>query len=305
MNQSDSIIDVSICIPTHQAREVLHGCLQSIQRNTHLVSYELIVVDNCSHDGTIEMVTREFPGVRLVCNDYNAGFTKPINQSLAISRGRYILLLNNDTKILPHAIDRLVQFADQQPEAGIIGPKVLNTDGSFQKQCRRTFGSPWSSLSYKMGLFRIFPRSVLFNGYVYGYLDENTDGPVDAVSGSCMLIRRQVIDDIGLLDETYYAYWEDSDYCFRAQRAGWHVLFFAGAQIIHYTGMGGSHANPCRSIYEWHRSHHIFYRRYLAPRYFFLVNWIYIGLIWLRWLFVLLSHPFRKRRFTRLPEPNR
>ncbi|HEX7593845.1 MAG TPA: glycosyltransferase family 2 protein, partial [Anaerolineae bacterium] len=143
--------DLSICILTRQAKALLRDCLQSIYANTHLASFEIIVVDNDSRDGTIEMLKAEFPAVRVIVNDHNAGFTRPSNQALKVSGGRYALLLNNDTVILPDALDRLVEFADAHPEAGIVSPKVLNRDGTLQKQCRRGLATPWELFCYFSG----------------------------------------------------------------------------------------------------------------------------------------------------------
>ena len=294
---------LSICIPTRQAKALLRDCLQSIYANTHQVTFEIIVVDNDSRDGTVEMLRDEFPAVRVIANDHNAGFTRPTNQALQVSCGRYALLLNNDTVILSDALDQLVEFADAHPDAGIVTPKVLNRDGTLQKQCRRSFATPWDLFCYFSGLSRLYPKSPLFARYLVTYRDENETHTVDAVSGSCMLIRREVIDQIGLLDERFFAYQEDADFCFRAHQAGWQVYYYPGAQIVHYASQGGSRINPYRSIWEWHRSYFLYYRKNLASRYFFLFNWFYYVVMVFKLASALAVNFFRKEKFAGSRKP--
>jgi GT2 family glycosyltransferase len=295
-------LDLSICIPTLQAKDVLRECLRSIYAHTHC-AFEIIVVDNASRDGTVEMLRDELPAVRVIVNATNVGFARAINQALRASQGRYALLLNNDTLVLPDALDRLVAFADAHPEIGICGPKILNRDGTLQKQCRRSFATPWDLFCYFSGLSTLFPRSPLFARYLMTYRDENETHPADAVSGACMLIRRAVIEQIGLLDEQFFAYQEDTDYCFRAKRAGWQVYYYPQAQIIHYGGYGGSRAQPYRSIWEWHRSYFFYYRKNLAARYFFLFNWFYYLVMVFKLLSALVINLFRREKFAGSRKP--
>lgn len=263
-----------MCIVTYRARDLLRDCLQSLYQNTHL-TFEVIVVDNASKDGVVEMLQREYPEICLVENPHNAGYTRPMNQAMRLGRGRYLLQLNPDTLVLPEAIDRLVMFMDEHPEVGICGPKVLNRDLTLQKPCRRGEPRPWAVLTYFLGLSALFPQSPFFSQYLMTYMDEDAAHPVDGVAGSCMLARRSMIDQIGYLDERYFAYQEDADFCFRARQAGWKVYYMPQAQIIHFGSLGGSRVQPYRSIYEWHRSYYHYYRSHLAKDYFFLFNWFY------------------------------
>lgn len=295
-------LDLSICIPTLQARTLLRDCLRSIYATTRL-AFEIIVGDNASRDGTLEMLRDEFPTARVIANERNLGFAKAINQALHISQGRYALLLNNDTLVLPDALDRLVAFADAHPPIGICGPRVLNRDGTLQKQCRRSYATPWDLFCYFSGLSTVFPRSPLFARYLMTYRDENETHPADAISGSCMLIRRAVIEQIGLLDERFFAYQEDADYCFRAQRAGWQIYYFPEAQIVHYASQGGSRVTPFRSIWEWHRSYFLYYRKNLAARYFFLFNWFYYVVMIIKLLTALIVNLFRRDKFAGSRKP--
>jgi GT2 family glycosyltransferase len=290
-------IDISVCIVTYQARDYLKDCLKSLEENTHDHKYEMIVVDNGSHDGTRELIRSSFPEARLIENSVNAGFTQPMNQALKLSNGRYVLQLNPDTVILPGALDKLVAFMSSQSEVGICGPKVLNRDGSLQKSCRRGESRPLAVLSYFLGLSNIFPDKKVFGEYQMSYMDENDTHPVAGVAGSCMMIRREVIDRIGFLDERFYAYQEDADYCFRARQAGWKVYYYPEAQIIHYGGKGGSRVHPYRSIFEWHRSYWLYYKKNLSQDYFVLFNWLYYLLMLIKLAITLIVNIFRSDKY--------
>ncbi|UCD99649.1 MAG: glycosyltransferase family 2 protein [Chloroflexota bacterium] len=290
-------ISLSICIVTYNARNWLSDCLESIFKNTQLAPIEIIVVDNGSNDGIGEMLLNEYPEVTFIENKSNLGYTRPMNQSLQAAQGRFIMQLNPDTLILPGSFDRMIGFMENHAEVGICGPKVLNQDGSFQQQCRRGEPRPAAMLGYFLRLTRIFPENRNLGGYLLNYEDENKTLEVDAVSGSCMLIRREVIDDIGYLDEQFFAYQEDTDFCTRARRSGWKVFYFPEAEIIHFGGRGGSRVHPYRSIVEWHRSYWRYYKKHLAQDYFFLVNWIYYLLMAIKLGLALGVNLFRRERY--------
>jgi GT2 family glycosyltransferase len=301
-HKSPEPIDISVCIVTYHVRDMLRDCLQSLYQNTRL-SFEVIVVDNNSQDGVVQMLHSEYPEITLVENQENAGYTHPMNQAMRLGRGRYLLQLNPDTLILPEAIDRLVVFMDQHPEVGICGPKVLNRDRTLQKPCRRGEPRPWAVLTYFLGLSSLFPRSPLFSQYLLTYLDEDEIHEVDGVAGSCMMARRALIDQIGYLDERYFAYQEDADFCFRARQAGWKVYYMPGAQIIHYGSLGGSRVQPYRSIYEWHRSYFIYYRQHLAKDYLFFLNGFYYLAMALKLFWALGINFFRSEKFAGSRKP--
>ena len=287
---------------TYHARFLLRDCLYSLYENTG-IKFEVIVIDNGSKDGVAQMIRDEFPAVRFLENEYNAGFTHPMNQALKLGKGRYLLQLNPDTLILPQALDRLVTFMDQNTRIGICSPRVLNTDHTLQKQCRRGESRPWAVISYFTGLATLFPHSKLFNQYLMSYMDENHAHPVAGVAGSCMLIRRTVIEQIGYLDERFFAYQEDADYCFRARQASWQVYYVPEAQIVHYGGLGGSQIEPYRSIYEWHKSYFLYYRKNLAKDYFFLLNWLYYVAMGIKLVSALLKNMLRADKFAGSRKP--
>jgi GT2 family glycosyltransferase len=290
-------LDLSICIVSFQARAFLRQCLVSLIKETSDISKEVIVVDNGSSDGTEEMLIAEFPDVQLIKNANNTGYTFPMNQALRASSGRYIVQLNPDTIILPGAFQNLIGFMEQNSRAGICGPKVLNDDGTLQGPCRRGEPRPLAVVGYTFRLGRLFPKNKVLNEYLLSYQDENETHLVAGVSGSCMVIRREVVDQIGYLDERFFAYQEDADYCRRTRDAGWQVFYVPTAQIIHYGGRGGSRVQPWRSILEWHLSYFRYYRKHLARDYIFLFNWLYYCVIGSKLAYALLANLFRKKRF--------
>lgn len=280
---------LSVCIVTYEAKGVLRDCLRSLCESTNL-PFEVIVSDNGSKDDVGQMLEREFPQVRFIRNHTNLGYTLPMNQALRRARGSYLLQLNPDTVILPQALDQLVQYMEDNPSAGICGPKVLNRDRTIQKSCRRGEPTPWAVVTYFLGLSDLFPRSRLFGQYQMSYIDDDQTNIVAGVSGSCMLVRRALIDQIGYLDEKFFAYQEDADFCYRARAAGWQVVYHPESQIIHFGGLGGSRVEPYRSIIAWHQSYFYYFRKHLAKRYFFLFNWFYYLAMLLKLCFALVAN---------------
>lgn len=294
-------IQFSICIVTFQARTYLHECLTTLYEETVDISKEVVVVDNGSNDGTEEMLNAEFPEVQLIKNSSNTGYTAPMNQALRASSGRYLVQLNPDTVTLPGTFQNLIGFMDQNPRAGICGPKVLNEDGTLQGPCRRGEPRPLAVIGYTFRLGRLFPKNKILNEYLLSYRDENETHQVAGVSGSCMVIRREVVEQIGYLDEKFFAYQEDADYCRRARDVGWQVFYVPIAQIIHYGGKGGSRVQPWRSIWEWHMSYFRYYRKHLSRDYIFLFNWLYYFVIGSKLVYALLANLFRKKKFAGPP----
>ncbi|HVN53468.1 MAG TPA: glycosyltransferase family 2 protein, partial [Anaerolineaceae bacterium] len=178
---------LSICIVTYRSRELLRSCIQSILENHPQQDCEIIVVDNCSDDGTVEMLRSNFPFVQVIENSSNRGYTGPMNQAFRLARGDYVVQLNPDTVIQPAAFERMLRFMDDHSNVGICSPKVLNRDGTLQKQCHRSEARPWDVLCYFLGLNRVFPKNPRFTGYLYESRDEDETFPVEAVSGSVMM----------------------------------------------------------------------------------------------------------------------
>lgn len=266
---------VSVCIVTLNASKYLHHCLTLLEQSQGAEVEQIIVVDNRSNDNTVKMIHEKHSSVTLIQNNRNEGYTIPMNRAMKEADGEYLLILNPDAFVKPKAVAALANFLDLHPEVGITGPKVLNVDGTFQKSCRRGVARPWNVISYFTGLAARFPDNSKYTGYHLSHLDENILNEVDGVSGSCMMIRRNLIDKIDCFDERFFAYQEDSDYCFRAKAAGWKIYYVPEAEVIHDAGRGGSAAYKYRSLFEWHRSYYLLYKKHFSADYFPLVNGLF------------------------------
>lgn len=228
--------DLSIIIVNYNVKEFLQNLLQSIEKASANLSIETIIVDNASDDGSIEMLNKNFPQIKLIENKKNVGFGAANNQALEIAKGKYILLLNPDTIVKEDTFSEMIKFFETHPEAGMAGCKVLNPDGTLQLACRRGFPGPWTSFTKVMGLSKIFPKSKLFARYNLTFLNENETYEVDAISGSFMMMRKEVYEKIGGFDPDFFMYGEDLDLCYRTQKAGFKVFYVHSTEIIHYKG---------------------------------------------------------------------
>ncbi|MBM3180640.1 MAG: glycosyltransferase family 2 protein [Chloroflexi bacterium] len=296
--------DLGVCLLTRSSRDVILDCLTSLFEQTKDLGMDVVVVDNDSRDGTVEEVRLRFPTVKLILNSENAGYSRGVNQGLRTLDARYYVLLNPDAVILDRALERLAHFMDENPQAGICGPRVLNRDGSLQYQCRRGEARPGEVFSYFLGLDRLFPNDPRFNGYLLRHLDNEAVNEVKAVSGSCMLVRRAVIEGIGYLDERYFAYQEDTDYCFQARKAGWGVYYVPTAQIVHLGGRGGSGVNPYFGIYQWHRSYYLYYRKNLARDYPFWFHPFYYFVMFVKMVLNLAAVFFSRKKIVGTRKPS-
>jgi len=295
--------NLSIIIVNYNAEKFLLECLDSIYAQTKQISFDVWVVDNNSMDTSVPMVQQNFPQVNLIENKENAGFIKANNKGILASKGTYVLSLNNDTVVLPGALEKLVDFMDRHPDAGACGAKVLNADGSIQHQCKRGFPTPSSALFYFLGLHKLFPRSKVFGHYLMTYLDADKTSEVDSLSGSCLMVRRRVIEDIGIMDEDYIMYGDDLDWCYRIKKAGWKIYYVPDAQIIHYGGMGGSRVLPYRNIWEFHRSMITFYKKHYANNHTALLNWGIYGMIFAKGIVNLVVNFLRKEKIVGSRKP--
>ena len=256
---------LSVCMVSLNCRRVVEDCLVSL-RASEFQDFEIFVADNGSVDGTLEYL-RTQSDVHLIENGYNAGFTKGTNQGIAGSSGRYVLWLNTDTILRPDSLGRLIEFLEEHPRAGIVGPKVLNPDGTFQPQCKRGLPTPLASLCYVTGIDRVWPKNPEVSRYLLRSVSEDEASVVSGVSGCCLLTRREVVDQVGPLDEEMFGFGEDLDWCVRAANAGWEVWYYPGSVIVHLKGQGGAHSKPYRKIRGMHGCMWLFYKKHLRRRY--------------------------------------
>ena len=270
-------MDLSIVILNYNTRDHLRACLHALQGegSTTLgggpIEAEAIVVDNASTDGSAAMVTAEFPWVRLIRSPRNGGFAFGNNQALTRCRGRDVLLLNPDTLMPPGGIARLQECLIHHPEAGIVGPKLLKPDGSMHLACRRSFPTPAVAFYRISGLSRLYPSSPRFGRYNLTYVDPDQAIEVDSVCGACMLVRRAVIDRVGVLDERFFMYGEDLDWCLRTRLLGWTVRYEPDIVVQHQHG-ASSRKRALRTTYHFFRAMDLFYRKHYIGRYHPLVT---------------------------------
>jgi len=231
----DRIVDVSVIIVNWNTRGLLRNCLESVYERAGDVEFEVIVVDNASTDGSVEMVKNDFDSVRLIENIENRGFAAANNQAMAVTKGRYVLLLNSDTVVLDDAVARTVNFADAHPRAAVTGCRVLNSDGTLQPTCFM-FPSILNMLLSSTYLYKLFPGSRFFGRERMTWWDRSDVRQVDVVTGCFMLVRREAIDQVGMMDERFFMYAEETDWCYRFKEHGWQVIFAPVARIIHLGG---------------------------------------------------------------------
>ena len=232
-------MDVSIVIINWNTKKLLRDCLASVYEKAGDIDYEVIVVDNASVDGSSEMIRNEFRQIILIENPENRGFAAANNQAMAVAKGRYVLLLNSDTIVLGDAIANTVRFADAHPKAGVIGCKVLNPDRTVQRTCFM-FPSILNILLSSTYLYKLFPKSKFFGREQMTWWDRSDVRQVDVVTGCFMLVRREAIDQVGMMDERFFMYGEETDWCYRFGKKGWKVMFAPVGRIIHFGGQSAS-----------------------------------------------------------------
>jgi N-acetylglucosaminyl-diphospho-decaprenol L-rhamnosyltransferase len=267
-----SCLDLAVIVLNYNTKELLRNCLRSLSKAEGDFTYAVYVVDNASQDGSAAMVSAEFPQVRLIANQENGGYSSGNNQAMRLlgfdedgqlpveKLPRYVLLLNPDTVIPPTAFAEMVRFMDERPAVGVAGPRVRRPDGSLDLACRRSFPTPKVSFFRMTGLSRLFPRSRVFNAYNLEYLPEDAVHPVDSVVGAYMQVRREAIQQVGILDESYFMYGEDLDWAKRMKDAGWEIWYNGQVEITHVKEASSRRSRKARlAFYEamW-----IFYRKH-------------------------------------------
>ncbi len=254
--------DVSVVIVAWNCREYILECLRSLQQSETHASLETIVIDNASADGTREAIGNEFPKVRLIGNQENVGFARANNQGFRLATGRYLLLLNPDTFVQRGAVGALVRFMDSHGDAGAAGPMMLNGDGTLQSVGVR-FPSNWNIFVESLFLDRLFPRSRLFGRHKEAFENPEKERRVDYVQGACMIVRPEVVNKVGALDEQFFMYFEEVDWCRRMTLQGFNVYYVPQSKIIHFGNTELGHFDERRLVY-YHRSLLFFYRKHYS-----------------------------------------
>ena len=295
------MIDLTIIIVNWNVRDLLRRCLHSIGEGTarelfgasqplqpgtpppvspatHL-DLEVIVIDNASTDGSADMVRAEFPTVQLVANQENRGFTAANNQGLALSRGRYVLLLNPDTEIVGDALTTMIRYLDAHPQVGVLGPQLRYPDGSLQSS-RRRFPTLATALVESTIVQEWSADNRVLQRYYMSDTADDLIQPVDWLVGACLLARHQVYEQVGGLDEGYFMYSEELDWCRRIKDAGWEIVYLPSAMVIHHEGKSSEQVVPARHIHfqsskvrYFHKHHGSFQAEVL--RWFLLSTYVY------------------------------
>ncbi len=250
-----SELDLSIVVVNWNTRVLLAQCLQSVYDTVSDLSFEILVVDNASGDGSSEMVQTRFPEVRLIRNSENRGFARACNQAVRETTAGHVLLLNPDTEVLPGAIHKLMGFMEEHPRAGAVGPMVVNPDRTIQPSCY-PMPTLWREFFRLMHLERLSAHSE----YDQQKWDAHVARAVEVVQGDCLLVRRQCLSQVGLLDEAYFMYTEEVDLCYRLAQQGWSLYWVPTAQIVHFGGQSTRQVAQ-KMFIELYRSKLTFFRK--------------------------------------------
>jgi N-acetylglucosaminyl-diphospho-decaprenol L-rhamnosyltransferase len=293
------MLDLGIVIVNYKTCDLLRECLQSVYESHGDFSFQVCVVDNCSQDGSCAMVGEEFPQVHLIESEINGGyayannlglralgFAQSSDEKLSESMPRHALLLNPDTLLPPSALQEMLNFMEAYSEAGAAGPRLVLADGSLDLACRRSFPSPEVSAYRMVGLSKLFPRSKRFGRYNLTHLDPDQVAEVDSVVGAFMLVRAEALQQVGLLDESFFMYGEDLDWAYRIKEAGWKVYYNSQVTVLHYKRASSRHSR--KANYEFYRAMHVFYRKHYAATTPFWLHWLTLGGIALLWGLAML-----------------
>jgi len=279
VNTNPAQVTVSVIIVSWNAREYLRQCLASLSSEACRHPMEIIVVDNASSDGSVECVKKQYPHVRLIQNMANLGFARANNLGISASTGRYLCFVNSDVKVLKDCISRLVDYCEGHSEVGMAGPRVIGGDGKLQRSCRG-FPSLWNMFCRALALDTFFPKSRMFTGYSLSHWPHDALRPVDVLSGCFWFVRREALARVGLLDESFFMYGEDLDWCKRFWSNGWKVMYVPSAEAIHYGGASSSNA-PLRFFIERQRADLQYWRKHHsrpAVACFFLISCLHLML---------------------------
>jgi N-acetylglucosaminyl-diphospho-decaprenol L-rhamnosyltransferase len=291
-----------VVIVSYRCEPLLRDCLDSVRKHSPEGATKVQVIDNGSRDGTAEMVAREFPEVALTVNETNAGFSAANNIGVRAGTAPYVLILNPDTRVTGGALERMLELIESHPEVGICGPTLELEDGSLDHAAKRSFPTPISALGHFSGIGRR-PEA---GGELAAYRAPEVErGPVDAVNGACMLIRRTALTEVGLFDEGFWMYMEDLDLCYRLHEAGWVTWYEPSATVIHIKAGTTGRPRSARLDRAFHYGMYRFYRKHYAAEHNPLYNSLIYAGIALKLAFSLIASPIRRFRSRGGPDPRR
>lgn len=282
------MMKISIVIVNYNVEHFLEQCLHSVYAALQNIEGEVWVVDNNSVDGSLAMLERKFPQVKLIANKENVGFARANNQAIRQSSGEYILLLNPDTIVEPDTFSKCLDFMDSTPDAGGLGVRMLDGNGKFLPESKRGLPTPAVAFYKIFGLSKLFPKSKKFGSYHLTYLDEYETNAVDVLAGAYMLLRKSTLDEVGLLDEDYFMYGEDIDLSYRITLGGYKNYYFPETRIIHYKGES-TKKSSVNYVYVFYHAMQIFAKKHFSLKNARLFNWCINLAIWFRATLALIS----------------
>jgi len=294
---------VSVVIVSYNCKAALLDCLASLEVERDTLPIEVVLVDNDSPDGTAHAVASGFPWVRLIVNRNNVGFARGANHGTRFAEGRYLLFLNPDTVVPPGSLAAAIRELESRPEIGMLGCKLVRADGTFDHACKRGFPTVASALYYFLGLSRLLPKSPRFAQYTAGHLDVETTGLVDAVNGAFMLVRRDAAEEVGAMDERYWLYAEDLDWCHRFWERGWKILYWPEVEVTHLKGASVGDRRSLKLNYAFHRSIWLFYAKHHAPNRSALLSAVVWWGVWSKFIASAVANLLRSRRRPKPPKP--
>jgi GT2 family glycosyltransferase len=277
-------LDVSIIIVNWNTRTILYDCIKAVYERAGDIEYEVIVIDNASTDGSPEMVRKQFPRVILIANDSNCGYAGGMNQGMKIASGRYYLLLNSDIIICDRAVEKTLRYIESHQKVAVVGCQVIDDSGEIQMSCFR-FPSLLDLVLRAVGLSRLFKNNRFFGRESMAWWKRDTERKVDVVTGMFMFARREAVEKVGLMDENFFFYSEDVDWCYRFSLAGWENVFWHGAQAIHLHGGGQSSAMVRKkSFVEKQKNILLYFRKHKGLAACLLARMILSVLFVIRWI---------------------
>ncbi|MBL7957566.1 MAG: glycosyltransferase family 2 protein, partial [Flavobacteriales bacterium] len=271
---------LSVIIVNYNVRAYLEQCLRAVFKSMEGIEGEVFVVDNQSTDGSVEMVRDRFPLVRLMANAENVGFSRANNQAIRASTGEHVLLLNPDTVVGEDVFRKVLDFLDANPSVGGLGVRMIDGTGQFLPESKRGLPTPAVAFYKIIGLTRLFPRSRVFGRYHLGHLPEHEAAPIEILSGACMFLRRKTLDEVGLLDESFFMYGEDIDLSYRITLGGYQNWYFPQARIIHYKGES-TKKSSVNYVFVFYNAMAIFAQKHFTRRRTNLLSLLITGSIYL------------------------
>lgn len=284
---------LSIVIVNYNTKDLTIQTIESVLDTVKNIEYEIFLVDNASADLSVENFEKQYGDnerINFIFSKENLGFAKGNNIALDKCKGDFVLLLNSDTIVKDDAIEKCIDYMERCHEIGALGPKILLGNGSLDHACKRGFPTPEASFYYMMGMDKKYPESKKYGRYRMSYLNDDSIGEVDALTGAFMMVRREVIEQVGKLDESFFMYAEDIDWCLRIKENGWKIVYYPEAKIIHLKGQSSKKRRRYKTVYQFHKTMIQFYNKHYRKKYNFLISSIvYIG-IWMRFVMSMLKN---------------